>query len=106
EKYLGPIALTNDIVEDYLRNMSYIIPKDVSIIFVGEKNPNEKKKKLYTRVYNGQGLSEAVKYMSSSLEFPPIEVKYSCNEYDLSISFSYDRTLDDTAIASFCNFVI
>lgn len=106
EKYLGPIALTNDIVEDYLRNMSYIIPKDVSIIFVGEKNPNEKKKKLYTRVYNGQGLSEAVKYMSSSLEFPPIEVKYSCDEYDLSISFSYDRTLDDTAIASFCNFVI
>ena len=106
EKYLGPIALTNDIIEDYLRNMSYIIPKDVTITFIGEKNPKEKKKKLYTRIYKGQGLNEAVKYMSSSLEFPPINITYTCENYDLSLSFSYDRTLDDTAIASYCNFVI
>ena len=108
EKYLGPINLTNDIVETYLRNMSYIFPSDVTVTFIAEKNPEEKKKekKYYTRVYKGQGLPEAVKYMSSSLEFPPIEVKYSCDNYDLNIAFSYDRSLDDSAVTSFCNFVI
>ena len=106
EKHLGPINLTTDIVEDYLRNMSYIINDDISITFIGEKNPSEKKKKYFNRVFKPQNLSSAVKYMSSSLEFPPVEIKYSCDQYDISVAFSYDRSLDDNSVASFCNYVI
>ena len=109
EKYLGPINLTNDIVEDYIRNLSYILAPDIDMVFIGEKNPEEsdpKKIKLFTHNYPAQGLGEAVKYMSSSLEFPPIEAKYIADDYDISIAFSYDRTLDDNAIASYCNYII
>ena len=109
EKHLGPINLTNDIIEDYIRNMSYIMNSDIKLTFVGEKNPEEKnpkKRKYFTHEYKPQGLSAAVKYMSSSLEFPPIEAKLITDEYDISIAFSYDRTLDESSIASFCNYVI
>lgn len=109
EKFLGPIHMTNDMIEDYLRNMSYILEPDIQVTFIGEKNPEEnnpKKIKLYTREYSASGLSSAVKYMSSSLEFPPIESKFTSEEYDISVAFSYDRTLDDTSIASFCNYII
>lgn len=109
EKYLGPINLTTDIIEDYIRNMSYIIEPDVTITFIGEKNPDEKnpkKRKFFTHIYEAQGLGSATKYMSSSLEFPPVEAKFVSDEYDISIAFSYDRTLDDSVVASFCNYVI
>lgn len=109
EKYLGPINLTTDLIEDYIRNMSYIIENDIKMTFVGEKNPEEKnpkKRKYFTHTYAAQGLGAAVKYMSSSLEFSPIEAKFIADEYDISIAFSYDRTLDDTSIASFGNYVI
>lgn len=108
EKYLGPIDLTTDIIEDYIRNMSYIIEDDIKLTFIGEKNPDDKpkKRKYFTHEYSAQGLGAAVKYLSSSLEFPPIEAKYCAEDYDISIAFSYDRTLDDTAIASFGNYVI
>lgn len=109
EKYLGPINLTTDLIEDYIRNMSYIIEPDIKITFIGEKNPEEKnpkKRKYFTHLYPAQGLSSAVKYMSSSLEFPPIEAKFISDDYDISLAFSYDRTLDDNSIASFCNYVI
>lgn len=109
EKHLGPINLTTDILEDYIRNMSYILESDINVTFVGEKNPEEKnpkKRKYFTHTYPSQGLSSAVKYLSSSLEFPPVEAKFISDDYDISIAFSYDRTLDDNAIASFCNYVI
>lgn len=109
EKYLGPINLTTDLIEDYIRNMSYILDSDIKVTFIGEKNPeekNEKKRKYFTHAYPSQGLGAAVKYMSSSLEFSPIEAKFVADDYDISIAFSYDRTLDDTSIASFCNYVI
>lgn len=109
EKYLGPINLTTDIIEDYIRNMSYIIENDIKMTFIGEKNPEEKnpkKRKYFTHTYAAQGLGAAVKYMSSSLEFSPIEAKFISDEYDISMAFSYDRTLDDASIASFGNYVI
>lgn len=109
EKYLGPINLTTDIIEDYIRNMSYILDADINVTLIGEKNPEEKnpkKRKYFTHVYNSQGLGAAVKYMSSSLEFPPVEAKFISDEYDISIAFSYDRTLDESNVASFCNYVI
>lgn len=106
EKYLGPINLTTDIVENYFRQMSYVIPNDVTIYFTGEINSTAKKIETYTTKYKAQGLRAAVEYLSSSLEFDPIEVSVSTEQYDLSMAFSYDKTLDESAITSFCNFVI
>lgn len=107
EKYLGPINLTTDILEDYIRNMSYILEDDINLTFIGEKDPTEKKKmKYFTRQYKAQGLAAACKYLSSSLEFPPIELKCVTDNFDISLAFSYDRSLDDSVMASFCNYVI
>ena len=109
EKYLGPINLTTDIIEDYIRNMSYVLDPDIEVVFTGQKNPNEKREskiKYYTTTYKASGLAAAVKYLSSSLEFPPVEPKFVSEDFDLSIAFSYDRSLDDTSVASFGNYVI
>lgn len=109
EKYLGPIDLKTDMVEDYIRNISYILDDDIQISFTGEKDPSvkdRKKMKYYTVNYKSQGLSSAVKYMSSSLEFPPIDAKFISKDFDLTISFSYDKSLDDNMIASYSNFTI
>lgn len=107
EKYLGPIDLTNDIIEDYVRNMSYVLDPDIEITLTmlkdaGSKNPH----KWYDTVWKAQGLAAAVNYMSSSLEFPPVEAKFVGEDFDLSVAFSYDRSLDDNSIASFGNYVI
>lgn len=106
ESYLGPLNVTTDMVEDYIRNMSYLIDPDVEITFVGEKDSDSSNIEYFTKTYKAQGLSAAVKYLSSSLEFPPVEVKFCCDDYDITLAFSYDRTLDDNAVASFCNYVV
>ena len=106
ETYLGPLSITTDMVEDYVRNMSYIIEPDVTLTFMGEKDPKAKNKKYFSRTYKAQGLGAAVRYLSSSLEFPPVEVKFTSNDFDISLAFSYDRSLDEMSIASFCNYVV
>lgn len=107
EKYLGPINLTNDIIEDYIRNLSYILDPDIELTLTMLKDVDSKKPhKWHDTVWKSQGLPAAVNYMSSSLEFPPIEAKYVGEKFDLSIAFSYDRSLDDSSIASFANYVI
>ena len=50
EKYLGPINLTTDIIEDYIRNMSYILDPDITVTFIGEKNPEEKIVFLFDKI--------------------------------------------------------
>lgn len=102
EKWLGECHISNDIVSDFIRNMSYIVDPDIEITLTLEDAP----KKGRTHIYKNAGLSECVKYMSSTLEFPPVEVKVSTKDYDLSMAFSFDRGFDDTAVTSFCNFVI
>lgn len=108
ETYLGPLSITTDMVEDYVRNMSYIIDPDVTLTFICEKDPTAKpnKMKYISRTYKSQGLNAAVKYLSSSLEFDPVEVKFSSETFDISLAFSFDKSLDDTSIASFCNYVV
>ena len=104
EKYLGHIELTNDIIEDYIRNISYILADDIDISLQIE-NP-AKKGAYILRNYKAQGLDSAIKYMSSSLEFQPITLKSTNDRFDITISFSYDKTLDDMSITSFCNYII
>lgn len=102
KKYIGDFHIDNDMVLDFLRNMSYIVEPDVEITLTLEDAP--KKHKIH--ILKAEGLEAAVKYMSSDLEFPPISVKVSTEEYDLSIAFSYDRKVSNTEFTSYCNYVI
>lgn len=102
QKYLGEFHIDNDTVSNFLRNISYIMEKDLEITLVLEDAPKKNK----TTIYKYQGLGGAVSHMSSSLEFPPVEVKISNEDYDLTVAFSYDRNYDGTAFASYCNYVI
>ena len=102
KKYLGDFHIDNDMVMDFLRNMSYIVEPDVELTLTLEDAP----KKHKTTIMKAQGLSAAVKYMSSDLEFPPVEVKVVTEDYDLSIAFSYDKRVNNTEFTSYCNYVI
>ena len=102
KKYLGDFHIDNDMVMDFLRNMSYIVEPDVEITLTLEDAP----KKHRVTIMKAQGLEAAVKYMSSDLEFPPVLVKISTDNYDLSIAFSYDRKVSNTEFTSYCNYVI
>lgn len=102
KKYLGDFHIDNDMVMDFLRNMSYIVEPDVELTLTLEDAP----KKHKTTIMKAQGLSAAVKYMSSDLEFPPVEVKVITDDYDLSIAFSYDKSVNNTEFTSYCNYVI
>jgi DNA gyrase/topoisomerase IV subunit B len=103
EKYLGPVDMTTDIIENYLRCLSYILRPDLKINFYGKKKGLDT---LITRKYKHEGLSNNVKFISSSLEFEPVSITFSNDNFDLDLSFSYDRTLDETIINSYCNYVI
>ncbi len=103
EKYLGEINLGIDLVEDYLRPLSYLLPENLKIVFYGE--PSGEDNKLIKRDYKYQGLSSNVEYMSTTLEYPPIDIEYISDDFDLLLSFSYDKTLDGMAVDSYCNYI-
>lgn len=109
-KYLdGDIHVTLPMIEEYLRKLSYILQDEITINFIGydlaydETNP---KSVVTKRTYTKQGLVENVKYMSSTLEFEPILVSLETEDYDLDVAFSYDKTLDDNVVESYCNYII
>ena len=102
EKYLGECHITNDMVRDFVRSMSYIIDPDFEISLTLDTEPKRSRNTLY----KAQGLAAAVKYMSSDLEIPPVTAKIVEEDFDLSVAFSYDRNYDSTSITSFCNFVV
>ena len=68
KKYLGGFHSDNEMVIGLLRNMSYIVEPDVELTLTLEDAP----KKHRTTIMKAQGLSAAVTYMSSDLEFPPV----------------------------------
>ena len=106
----GDVNLEPHMVEEYLRKISYILRDDIKItLYEFTKDMNKKdyeKKKPQTCIkYTRKGLSENVKYLSSTLEFAPVEVCAITDDFDLELSFSYDKTLDDTIVNSYCNYM-
>lgn len=110
-KYIGTFKIEIADVEDYLRRLSYILPDGVKMKYLGINKKGKETARTYTRL----GLNANVEYLSQSLEFPPItvtipeqviEVPDHDDEYfKLEFAFSYDRTLDETVAASFCNYL-
>ena len=110
-KYLkGDVNLETYMIEDYLRKMSYIMRDDIKIKLYEfskdmDKKDYEKGKPSTTIKYKRQGLSENVKYISSNLEFSPVEFGCVTEDFDIDVSFSYDKSLDETIVNSYCNYV-
>lgn len=101
EKYLGEMNIEMFMIEDYLRRISYLLPEDVKVKFYGEPLEGKPIKRDY--VY--QGLKENVEYISTTLEFPVVDIATESDDFDLLLSFSYDKTLDDMLIDSYCNYI-
>ena len=111
-KYLGAdINIKLDMVETYLRCMSYVLPKDITVNYIGtdlEYNPDDKKKSspVHSIKYRRKGLVANVEYLSSTLEFPPVELLAVSENFDIELAFSYDKTLDDSLVNSYGNYII
>ena len=106
----GEVNLESHMIEDYLRKLSYILRDDIKInlyMFTKDiKSSDYNKKKPDVNIkYVRQGLSENVRYLSSNLEFQPVEITCVTEDFDLEVAFSYDKTLDESIVNSYCNYV-
>lgn len=103
----GPVKLECEHIQNYLRKMSYIMRDDIIINYYEKsKEMSTKKTNDITHIkYTRQGLTECVKYLSNSLEFAPVYLYSVTDDFDLELAFSYDKTVDDTIVDSFCNYI-
>lgn len=103
---LGPVAVTEDMCLEWLRHMSYIMPKHLTIhAYMMEGDCNKIK---YNRIFKHAGLVENIKYLSpSKLEFDPIDISYKESDeggsLQLDMSFSYDKAVEEEVTDSYCN---
>ena len=108
KKYLGNFKITVDMVEDYLRRLSYIMPPQMKIKYTSKN----KRGKIVENTYKYLGIGADVEYLSQTLMFSPIVIQMKepvVNEKEeaiqMDMAFSYDSTLDDMVIDSYCNYV-
>lgn len=105
----GEVNLEAWMIRDYLRKMSYIMREDIKINYYElNKEMSEKdyeKKKAEKLLYKRQGLAENVKFLSQNLEFTPVEISSISEDFDLELAFSYDKTIDDIVVNSYCNYI-
>lgn len=117
EKYLGPIDMDSNVVEDWLRRLSYQYPADDIVInlLVDRKDGSK-----YDKAYKKHELSDNVLYLAVKPEYKPIslfnetsyekKVKKDKDDMDeelmkLWVSFTHDKTVDKTLIDSYCNYI-
>lgn len=84
--------------------MSYIIPKGIKLEF--NYVPKDKKSKFKTRTFEAVGLTENVNFLATNPEFDPIFVKDAAETMEVEFAFTYDKTIDERIIDSYCNYVI
>ena len=105
----GDVNLECHMIQDYLRRMSYIMRGDLKINYY--ELSRELSDKDYAKgrsthtVYKRQGLGENVKFISQNLEFSPVEISSISEDFDLELAFSYDKTLDEFIVNSYCNYI-
>lgn len=107
----GPVNMEAHQIQEYLRKMSYIMREDLSITYREFAKDMDEKKYAKgvpssTIKYKRTGLKENVKYLSSELAFSPVEVVSITDDFDIEIAFSYDNTIEETLINSYCNYIV
>lgn len=104
---LGSINVTEDMCIEWLRRISYIMPSHLTVGFYAMEGDCEKIK--YSREYKYEGIEANVKYLTvSNLEFDPISINWRESDEDegcliVSMSFSYDKAIEEEANDSYCN---
>lgn len=114
KKWIGEFKIELPIVEDYLRRLSYILPDRIKVKYFGKP----KKGKDVSITYKAQGIWSNVEYLGQELMFPPIYLKVpevvidypdqpdrEPDFFKMEFAFSYDKTIDQPIMASFCNYV-
>lgn len=104
QQYLGKFKIEPDDIITWLRHMSYIIPKGIKLKFM--YIPKNKKESYKPRIFEAVGLTENVSFLSTNPEFDPILVKDAAETMEFEFAFTYDKTLDERLIDSYCNYVI
>lgn len=105
----GDVNIECYMIQDYLRHMSYIMREDLKINYY--ERSREMSDKDYAKgksehiIYKRKGLGENVKYISQNLEFAPVEISSVSEDFDLEVAFSYDKTIDDSIVESYCNYI-
>ena len=112
QKWLGKFSIKVEDVSDYVRRLSYVMPSGIKLKYIAF---NKRGKEAVSRVYKRQGVAADVNYLSQTLEFPPVtvvvpEVKIETDEgneefFRMQFAFSYDRTIEDPLIDSYCNYL-
>lgn len=111
EKYLcetreDKLDLKVEDLDEWLRQMSYIIPKGIKMKLVGEKRGSDL---AILRNYSRQGLPADVAFLSQVPEFEPVYINAKSDEesteFFLECAFTYDRTIDNDLIDSYCNYI-
>lgn len=111
QKYLGKFVIKVEDVDDYLRRLSYVMPKKVKIKYLSIN----KRGKEVAKTVTYQGIASDVEYLGQNLEFSPItisvpevtiETENGDDEFfSMVFAFSYDRTVDEPIIDSYCNYL-
>ena len=104
KKYLGDFTITSDDVITWLRHMSYIIPKGITMEF--DFIPKDKSNVFRTRTFEAVGLADNVKFLSTQSEVDPIFIHDESEDVEIEFAFTYDKTIDDCVVDSYCNYVI
>lgn len=111
QKWLGRFNIKVEDIDDYLRRLSYVMPKSVTIKYLSIN----KRGKEAARTIKRLGIAADVEYLAHAEEFSPIvievpevtiETENGDDEYfKMQFAFTYDRTVDDTLVDSYCNYL-
>lgn len=111
EKYLCETSdqefdLKVEDIDEWLRQMSYIVPDGITMKMIGEKKNSDL---AIIRTYTRQGIAADVNYLSPDAEFDPIVVTglsdKEATEFKLECAFTYDKNIDNDLIDSYCNYI-
>ena len=111
EKYLceysgQSFSLRVEDIDEWMRQMSYIIPNGITLKLIGERKGSDL---AITRTYTRQGIRADVAYMSPDAEFEPVLLTAKSDdeatEFKIECAFSYDKNIDNELIDSYCNYI-
>lgn len=111
EKYLcetknDHLDLRVEDLDEWLRQMSYIIPDGITMKLIGKTKGSDL---AIVRSYTRQGIGADVQFLCQDSEFAPIVIEASSDdeatEFKLECAFTYDRTVDNDLIDSYCNYI-
>ncbi len=108
-KYLGEINIDSDDIITWLRHMSYLLAPHIKCIYNCHVDTSHGDVP-HSRTFTAVSLAENVRFLGPCLEFEPMMFEFTKRDEgdhkQLQFAFSYDKTIADIAMDSYCNYVI